>query len=264
MKNQIDVENGASAFARIVSELVTLNDENLAERVMQTNEVQNALLTLDHRLNADRKKSQNEANTVITLGYDSVYEKVYLNVPVLDFLRRGMELLCCVEYDFDRFDAEKIRELVQQPDAASRAFIWLCRSHGTNICSEREAFIRDTGSFKTLVACSTPFVSAYALLVEITGELDGQPIGNIYKLDLAEYVREIQMKTVWQKEHKCTYEDGHTLILPLHSFTPWLRGHGGVVSDEPIPESEAAVKALLNNHQNRRKACVEAALKAEA
>lgn len=195
---------------------------------------------------------------IITMEYDNVYEKVFPNVPILDFLRRGVDLLC-IDYAFDRYDAEKIRERAKQPDPANRIFIWLCRTYGTNICSERESFITNTASNKALLACATPFVSAYALLVEITGEADGEPVGNIYKLNLAEYVREIQTQAIWQKEHRSIYEDGYSQILPLHSVVPWLRGHGTIVSDEPIPESEAALLRVLKNHANRRKNCVELA-----
>ena len=204
----------------------------------------------------------NKPTTVITMDHDNVYEKVFLNVQVLDFLRRGVELLC-IDYAFDRYDAEKINERAKQPDAANRVFIWLCRPHGTNICSERNAFIKDTGSYKTLLACATPFVSAYALLVEITGVVDGEPTGNVYKLNLAEYVREVQYSAVWQKAHKVTYDDGHTQTFSLDSKISWYPDHGHVVSDEPIPESETALLRVLKNHANRRKNCVELATETE-
>lgn len=201
----------------------------------------------------------NKPTTIITADFDDVYEKVFLNVSIPDFLNRGMDLLCSViPYDF--FGAQTIYSLAKLYDTNGRVFIWLCRSSGYNLCSEREAFIKDTGSYKTLVACATPFVSAYALLVEITGELEGKPIGNIYKLNLAEYVREIQSKVVWQKEHKCTYKDGYTLTLPLGTSVSWLRDHGTIVSDDPIPESETALLRVLKNHTNRRSDCVAKAL----
>lgn len=202
----------------------------------------------------------NNSNSIVTISYDSVYEKAYLNIPIIDFLRQGADILC-VGYDFDGFDVANICDLAHKPDPAERTFIWLCRVHGTNYCSEREVFIKNTRSHDTLVACATPFVSAYALLVEITGENDGQPIGNIYRLNLAEFAREVQMKAIWQKAHKVTYQDGHTQTFSLDANISWYRDHGHVVSDEPIPESEAALAQVLDSYKNRRRECVEAAMK---
>ena len=116
----------------------------------------------------------NKPTTIITMDYDDVYEKVFLNVSIPDFLNRGMDLLCSV-MPYDYFGATNIYSLAKRYDTNGHVFIWLCRSNGYNFCSEREAFIKDTCSYKTLVACATPFVSAYALLVEITGEVDGEP-----------------------------------------------------------------------------------------
>lgn len=198
--------------------------------------------------------------TFITMEIDNVYEKVFLNVSIIDFLRHGTELLC-IDYDFDSYDKNMILTLAAMPEPANRTFIWLCRNHGTNFCSEREAFINNTHSHKTLLACVTPFVCAYALLVEITGEQDGQPIGNIYKLNLAEYVQEIHAKVIWQKEHKSTYEDGYSMILPLGTSIGWLRDHGHLITDEPIPESEAALAQILRGHKVRRQSCVKKATK---
>lgn len=260
MENFFNTTQNASEFASVVSELVTLNDENLAERVMQTNDVQNALLMLDQQLNSGKMKRPDEACAVVTLDFDNVYEKVFLNVPIIDFLRHRADILC-IDYLFDCYDVDRIRQQAVSHYDTDKCFIWLCRKLGTNYCSERETFIRDTTSFKILDSCAKSGTGAYAVLVEITGIEDNEPIGNVYMLNLMEYVREIQYSAVWQKAHKVTYQDGHTQIFSLDSKISWYMDHGPAIFDEPIPESEAALAQILRSHKARRQSCVEKAMK---
>jgi hypothetical protein len=199
--------------------------------------------------------------TAITMDYDNVYEKAFLNVPIIDFLRQRADILC-VDYLFD-YDVDRVRNQAASQNDTDKRFIWLCRTLGTNYCSEREAFIRDTASFKTLVSCANSGTNPYALLVELTGMNDNEPIGNAYMLNLAEYVREVQYSAIWQVGHKVTYQDGHVQTFSVDSKISWYRDHGHVVSDEPIPESEAALLRVLKNHANRRKNCVDLATETE-
>ena len=201
----------------------------------------------------------NKPTTIITMDQDNVYMKAFLNVPVIDFLRQRADILC-VDYLFD-YDIDRVRKQAASQNDTDTRFVWLCRTLGTNYCSEREAFIRDTASFKTLVSCANSGTNPYALLVELTGMKDNEPLGNAYMLNLAEYVREVQYSAVWQKAHKVTYQDGHVETFSLDSKISWYRDHGHVVSDEPIPESETALAQILRSHKARRQSCVEKAMK---
>lgn len=180
-----------------------------------------------------------------------VYEKAYSNVALIPFLRTRVEVMTLDYLDnFEKHDVERIVAAANSKDPLDKFFVWICRKYGTNICKERDVFIRNAAANKTVLAASSS-QTVLAFFVEVLGEDNGEIYGNVFMLNLQEYRSEVIAQEQWPAKLQVTYENGYVDTIPPDSYRQ-LFCHGDITETKLIPENEIALAKTLVSHKNRR------------
>lgn len=113
-----------------------------------------------------------------------------------------------------QFDVRKLTAAVQAQDAGDRSFLWMSRPCGTWCLNERNIFIRDSFDHKawTIYEDSSDRVKAFR--VEVTGEDQGRPVGNVYPVDYKTQVPRIKRDAIRAEDVTLTFQHGVILTLP--------------------------------------------------
>ncbi len=185
-----------------------------------------------------------------------------VNVNVLDAMRRIVDgHTKHYRTDFG-YDVETLKKAAVKPGRADRAFLWLCREHGTWLLRERDVFIQGTmenSTFRHYAGQTAEAVLAYA--VEATA-LDGNAVrGNIYGLDYKKHCGHVGAAAVPAGRIVLCYERGQRTIEPT--------AHFGTCPDEAlgrfmgfgfVPESPGQLESVLMAERQRRERLREAVL----
>ena len=157
--------------------------------------------------------------------------------------------------DFD-LDRKILTEAAGKKDRSEHTYLWLCRTCGTWLLSERNVFIRDTREYNTFnfyAEQASKGVIAYA--VEVTGIEGDTVIGNLYTLDYLMYYKYVSSAAVKAGSVLFVYENGQRVKpADTHIYGYDDADYGKFQYFEFQPEDTDSLKWLLSGEHSRRKA----------
>lgn len=155
--------------------------------------------------------------------------------------------------DFD-IDRKILTEAAGRHDRTERTYLWLCRTMGTWLLSERDVFIRNTREYNTFsfyAEQASEGVIAYA--VEVTGMDGNAVIGNLYTLDYLLQYRYVVSSAVNPGSVLFVYENGQrvkSVDTPIYGYDD--TDFGKFQYFEFQPESSSSLSWLLSDERRKR------------
>jgi hypothetical protein len=193
----------------------------------------------------------------------------YENVDIVAALGAVVELNT-EHYKGDfKYDIERFKEAVKNPDGENNRLLWLSRHSGTWCVKEREAYIKDSEAFNlwngyaTILGDVNSYMSTVVVqdriltyAVDIKGVENGRIKGDLYELDYRDHIRELNRAALPKHSVTVSYEDGTTLTLPPKEYDGHRERlfyqHGQVKSFTPNPEDEGALRDVLKQAREKR------------
>ena len=122
-----------------------------------------------------------------------MYKMKFSDIDMIPFMGRVVQKHTRhYQSDFE-IDKKMLRESAGRQDKQDNVFLWLCRTAGTWLLSERNVFLKDTSEnniFNYYAEQSSGSVLAFA--VKVKKAVGDAVIGDIYVLDYPAHYRHIQ------------------------------------------------------------------------
>ena len=179
----------------------------------------------------------------------------FVNVDLLD------TMACIVEAhtqyyksDFYADDMKHLQEAAAEQTQDNKCFLWLCRTHGSWLLNERDAFIRRTFEHNTFTFYAANHIEGIlAYVVEVTGGDGGKVTGNLYALNYEQYVSHVLYASLGPSTLVMNYQMGTRYLRGDTPFT----GHpdaelGALESHAYLPESREDWDYLLRLEKKNR------------
>ena len=158
----------------------------------------------------------------------------------------------CYKSDFYGADMKHLQEAAA--DKLPKTFLWMCRTHGSWLLDERNAFIRTTFEYNTFAFYAENHIDGIlAYAVEVTGCDGDTVIGNIYALDYEQHVSHIHVAALEPSTLVLNYKRGTRYVHGDMRFTAEPDAElGALVSHAYLPESQADWDYLLYLERRNR------------
>lgn len=178
----------------------------------------------------------------------------FSNLDILDFMGKVVEKHTRYYQSDFQIDQEILLESADRQEQEDKTFIWLCRTAGTWLLTERNVFIKDTREYNTFTFYAEQTNDTIlAYVVEITDSRPGFLTGNVYALDYLEYygrICSISVKpesVIMQYEHGCRTKGADERISSFPDTE-----YGILHSIQYQPHSEEELRVLLEKERQER------------
>ena len=115
--------------------------------------------------------------------------------------------------DFN-YDTETFKQA-----AEGSHFLWLSRKSGTDLYHERDAHIRNhEAHYSWQYYTDTAYYGVKAFAVEVLGNNDGRPFGNIYELNYNQHREEVRKNSFSARTVDITFKPTHTFPETTRTF----------------------------------------------
>ena len=185
----------------------------------------------------------------------------FMNVDVIQSLQAIMgQVTAFYRSDFE-YDKRNIQKAAQSEEPDKTNLLWLCRTSGTHLHTERDVFIKGTASHNNVQFyhhdCQSEQVVLYA--IEITGTKNGVVRGNLYERDRHQYAELAARGSSPYTDVATICADGHTERTPYKDYDGYVERdlkyfHGEILEVRNEAEDESVVQgALWREHERREK-----------
>ncbi|MCM1224700.1 MAG: hypothetical protein NC548_60655 [Lachnospiraceae bacterium] len=175
----------------------------------------------------------------------------FSNVDVLEFMGQVVEKHTRHYREDFEYDKAILHRAVDSQERQCRRFVWLCRTCGTWLLSERDVFLKDTREYSTFTFyMEQTREPIHAFLVEVVGGTQDSVMGNVYALDYAEYYTHVRSVSLDAETVTLEYEHGCRTLMAYERFSGYPDAeYGKLVSAKYHPHSEEALTALLQRER---------------
>lgn len=124
---------------------------------------------------------------------NNVYEECKLNIPVIPYLEKHMGY-CARMYEEDIAICRKtLSQAAKLAPSKAQTLFWICHSNGIHCAAEQDVFIRDTMANHTSTSTFPRTDNeVHAFIVEVTGMVGKEVMGNVYKLNREAYAADVR------------------------------------------------------------------------
>ena len=183
-----------------------------------------------------------------------MYKMKFSDIDMIHFMGRVVqEHTRHYQSDFE-IDKKMLRESAGRQDKQDNVFLWLCRTAGTWLLSERNVLLKDTSEnniFNYYAEQSSGSVLAFA--VKVKKAVGDAVIGDIYVLDYPAHYRHIQSVGLSAETVILRYERGERIMKAdaVPGACPDME-YGKLMSIRYLPHKQEELEELLWRERQER------------
>lgn len=183
-----------------------------------------------------------------------MYRMKFSDIDMIHFMGRVVQKHTRhYQSDFE-IDKKMLREAAGHQDKQDNVFLWLCRTAGTWLLSERNVFLKDTSEnniFNYYAEQSSGSVLAFA--VKVKKAVGDAVIGDIYVLDYPAHDRHIQSVGLSAETVILRYERGERIMKAdaVPGACPDME-YGKLMSIRYLPHKQEELEELLWRERQER------------
>ena len=183
-----------------------------------------------------------------------MYKMKFSDIDMIPFMGRVVQKHTRhYQSDFE-IDKKMLRESAGRQDKQDNVFLWLCRTAGTWLLSERNVFLKDTSEnniFNYYAEQSSGSVLAFA--VKVKKAVGDAVIGDIYVLDYPAHYRHIQSAGLSAETVILRYERGERIVKAdaVPGACPDME-YGKLMSIRYLPHKQEELEELLWRERQER------------
>lgn len=183
----------------------------------------------------------------------------FMNVDVIQSLQSIMKQVTAFYRSDFEYDRKNILKAAQAENPERKNLLWLCRTNGTHLHTERDVFIKGTASHNNVQFyhndCKSEQVVLYS--IEITGIKNGVVRGNLYERDRHQYAELAGRNASPYTDISVSCIDGHTERIPQKDYDGYTErdikySHGAILEVRNEAEDESVVQGALRREHERR------------
>lgn len=155
--------------------------------------------------------------------------------------------------DFE-IDKEMLRKSMEQKEVQNQTFVWLCRTAGTWLLSERNVLLKGTSENNTLSFYIEQGIdSILAFVVKAKSVVKDRLIGNVYVLDYSAYHSHVCGISICTETILLQYEYGNRIEKADFAIKNYTDGeYGKLLFIQYRPHSQKELEKLLRKEQQVR------------